>query len=230
MLAYTRAMSSESVADERDIEKKAPPGRRTCARRSAAKMATTHRPGIARKFFFGHVRIARTLLLVAALLPGNSAFAVSGLQEGKPAPAIRAELLDGGKFETRAELGKVIVINFWATWCKPCREEMPALDAFFRAHRDEGLEVIAISIESRGDMGKVAAAMKGFALRAALASEAETQAYGQIWRVPITFVIDRRGVLRIDGWKFSRPLDSAALNRMVIPLLRESRSAALAEK
>ena len=93
-------------------------------------------------------------LLLAGLFLLNVAPAAAELQEGMPAPAVRAELLGGGTFDSAQQRGKVIVLNFWATWCKPCREEMPALDAFYRAHRAEGLDVIAISIEGPGDLAK----------------------------------------------------------------------------
>jgi cytochrome c biogenesis protein CcmG/thiol:disulfide interchange protein DsbE len=171
----------------------------------------------------------QSLLMVAGLLLFNVPFASAELQEGKPAPAVRADLLGGGRFDSESQRGKVIVLNFWASWCKPCREEMPALDSFYRAHRAEGLEVIAISIEGPRDLAKVTDAMKRYSFPAALASGAETQGYGRPWRVPITFVIDRRGVLRFDGWKFAKKLDLPALDRIVVPLLREPRGSGLAE-
>ena len=169
------------------------------------------------------------VLLLAGLFVLNASPAVAELQVGMPAPAVRAELLGGGTFESAKQRGKVIVVNFWASWCKPCREEMPALDAFYRSHRAEGLEVIAISIEGPGDLARVTGAMKDFSFPAALASSAQTEGYGRPWRLPITFVIDRRGVLRFDGFKFAKILDLPTLEKVVTPLLRESRGAVVAE-
>lgn len=172
--------------------------------------------------------IGRFLLISGSLL--LSAFAAAaGLQEGMPAPAIRAELLDGGSFDSAKQQGKVIVLNFWASWCKPCREEMPALDAYYRAHRAEGLELIAINIEGSGEMANVRRALKHFSFPAALASAARTEGYGRIWRLPVTFVIDRRGILRFDGFKFAKALDLPTLEKIVTPLLRDTRDASLAE-
>jgi thiol-disulfide isomerase/thioredoxin len=168
-------------------------------------------------------------LLLSGLLLLNVSAAAAELREGMPAPAVRAELLDGGTFDSVKQRGKVIVLNFWATWCKPCREEMPALDAFYRAHRAEGLEVIAISIEGPGDLAKVKGALKNFSFPAALASGSETEGYGRLSRVPVTFVIDRRGVLRFDGFKFAKMLDLPTLEKIVTPLLRNSRDAVLVE-
>lgn len=163
----------------------------------------------------------RRFVFLAALLGLPVPHAAAALEVGKPAPPIRAELLAGGSFDSKSQRGKVIVVNFWASWCRPCREEMPALDAYYRAHRAQGLEMIAISIEGPGDLGKVRKAMKGFGFPAALASSAQTEGYGQLWRIPITFVIDRRGLLRFDGFKHATALDLPALERIVTPLLRE---------
>ena len=146
-----------------------------------------------------------------------------------PAPAVRAELLDATTFDSAKQRGKVIVLNFWATWCGPCREEMPALDAYYRAHRAEGLELIAISIEGPEDLLKVKRVMKAFSFPAALASGAQIDGYGRLWRIPITFVIDRRGVLRFDGFKIAKALDLPALERIVTPLLRNGSDSAPAK-
>ena len=164
--------------------------------------------------------IASILLSSVLLLLGVSS-AAAELEQGRPAPSFRAELIGGGTFDSANQRGKVIVLNFWATWCKPCREEMPALDAYYRAHRAEGLEVIAISIEGPEDLGKVKNVMKKFSFPAALAAGAQTEDYGRLWRIPITFVIDRRGVLRFNGHKFAKTLDSRMLEKIVTPLLRE---------
>jgi thiol-disulfide isomerase/thioredoxin len=164
--------------------------------------------------------LLRVLFVSGSLLLNVSPAAA--LQEGTPAPPVRAELLGGGTFDSAQERGKVIVLNFWATWCKPCREEMPALDAFYRAHRAEGLEVIAISIEGPEDLAKIKGVLKNFSFPAALAAGGDTAGYGKLSRVPVTFVIDRRGVLQFDGFKFTKPLDQAMLDKIVTPLLRNS--------
>ncbi|MBI4290412.1 MAG: TlpA family protein disulfide reductase [Betaproteobacteria bacterium] len=172
------------------------------------------------------LRALRSILLSCALLLLDIAGASAQIEVGTPAPPFRAELIGGGTFDSASQRGKVIVLNFWATWCKPCREEMPALEAYYRAHRAKGLEVIAISIEGPEDLGKVKNVMKSFSFPAALASGAQTQGYGRLWRIPITFVIDRRGVLRFDGFKFAKTLDSRTLEKIVTPLLREPRATA----
>ena len=109
----------------------------------------------------------KQFLLLSGLLLLNVSPAMAELKEGMPAPVVRAELIDGSTFDSVKQRGKVIVLNFWATWCKPCREEMPALDAFYRAHRAEGLELIAINIEGPGDLARpmATAGFRGFRSR-----------------------------------------------------------------
>ena len=161
-------------------------------------------------------------LLIGVLFAFSLPCAANAVREGEPAPAVRAELLDGGTFDSESRRGKVVVLNLWATWCKPCREEMPALEALYRAHRADGLEVLAVSIEEPGDIGKVKGVMKQFSFPAALASSTRMAGYGRPWRIPITYVIDRRGVLRFDGSRFAGTLDRAAFEKIVVPLLREA--------
>ena len=163
------------------------------------------------------MQLIKCLVLVCLLVINGHAGAIA---EGAPAPALEGKLFDGSRFSLGDYAGKVIVINFWATWCAPCREEMPALDAYYRRHRNEGLEVVAISMDSSRDEAKARELMQAFSFPAAFGREMNAKGYGRIARLPLTFVIDREGMLRKDG-RYGNPLLSAAiLERMVTPLLR----------
>jgi cytochrome c biogenesis protein CcmG/thiol:disulfide interchange protein DsbE len=162
------------------------------------------------------------VVLFALLLALSAQSRAGGPAEGTPAPALRAKLIGGGNFDLASARGKVVVLNFWASWCEPCMQEMPALDAFYRAHQGAGLEVLGISVDSASDLAKVREAAGKVSFPTALIADADTSGYGRIWRIPLTFVIDRRGVLRFSGWKFADKLDYAQLDRFVAPLLRES--------
>jgi peroxiredoxin len=145
--------------------------------------------------------------------------AAQAIEEGKPAPAFTAKLLNGEKF-VAAGSNQVLLINFWATWCQPCRKEMPAMEAYFRKHRDEGFRIVAVSMDDAEDVAKVREFMKAYSFDAALGGDAEFKDYGRIWRLPLSFIIDRHGILRKDGWFGQAGLDEASLEKDITPLLQ----------
>ena len=140
--------------------------------------------------------------------------------EGQSAPALHAKLLDGTAVSLADDLGKVIVVNFWATWCAPCRDEMPALDAYYRAHRDEGLILVALSMDDPKDVAKVREMTKAYSFPVGLAQDADMKGYGRIWHLPLTFVVVRKGILRKDQWYGDPGLNAQMLEHTVTPLLR----------
>jgi peroxiredoxin len=71
----------------------------------------------------------------------------AGLAEGALAPAFRLERLGGTAFDSSTLRGRLVVLNFWATWCPPCVEEMPSLEGLHRALGREGVRVVAVSVD-----------------------------------------------------------------------------------
>ena len=163
------------------------------------------------------------LLLLRSLCTTRPAAAATDLEINRPAPAFTATLLDGTRFDLAAHRGEVVILNFWATWCAPCLEELPAFREFQEAHRNDGLSIVAVSMDDPQLRTRVNRLARDFGFPAAVIAETQAAGYGRIWRLPITFVIDRRGVLRIDGGAGSRKAyDRPALERDIGPLLRET--------
>jgi len=133
-----------------------------------------------------------------------------------------ARTLDGSLFNLAQERGKVVVINVWATWCAPCRLEMPALDAAYRRLHGRGLEMIGLSTDRASDRAKVAQVMAAFAYPAATADQTRAGGLTDTGAVPVTYVIDKTGVIRsiVRGG----PLSRSDLERIVTPLLTETPS------
>jgi thiol-disulfide isomerase/thioredoxin len=156
------------------------------------------------------------LLLILCWIPG---FAAATLAVGEPAPPLEATQLDGAHFSLAANRGKIVIVNFWATWCAPCREEMPVLDAFYKKHQAEGVEVIAISADDPADRKLVNEVMAAFSFPAAMRDDAKYAGYGWLRHIPLTFVIDRQGILRRDAWHAAPKIDAASLDAEVLPLL-----------
>ncbi len=146
------------------------------------------------------------------------------IQEGALAPVYDIQLMSGQRFSPAEGSGKVVVINFWASWCEPCRGEMPALDRYYRKHHEEGLELIAVSMDDPEDVPKAREIMKQYSFSWALIRESRVKGYGRIWRIPLTFVIDRQGILRRDGWFGETGLDEAVLEKTITPLLAAPRA------
>ena len=92
--------------------------------------------------------------------------------------------------------GKVVVVNFWATWCPPCREEMPSMERLYRNYKDKGLVMLAINVDENGKQA-VAQFLKRtpHSFPILLDSDnAAQQAYG-VFRFPESFIIDRNGIV-----------------------------------
>ena len=146
---------------------------------------------------------------------------------GKTAPVAILTTLDGHRISTQDLKGHTVIVTFWATWCEPCREELPLLSRYAAAHRGQGLEVLGISLDDEENLEQVRRIAKGISFPVGLLDQSDVPGYGRIWHIPVSFVIDREGLLRYNGWKVSKPAwDQAGLEREVTPLLSAPESAA----
>ena len=124
-----------------------------------------------------------------------------------------------GAFDLDALRGKVVVLNLWATWCAPCRTEMPALDAFYAKYRGRGLVVFGLSENDAADAAEVQKVMQAFSYPAALAAGASVDGIRMPRVLPITYVIDVKGVIRAKLWPGGTPVTEENLEKAVLPLL-----------
>jgi thiol-disulfide isomerase/thioredoxin len=159
----------------------------------------------------------RRALLAAALALAMNAPAQAASKVGRPAPVFELALLDGGRLSSKSLAGQVVIVHFWATWCAPCRLEMPVLDAWARAH--PGVKLIAVSLDDPVDPKAIRQAVKDFSFIEALA-KGSTLGFDPVLPLPSTFLIDRKGILRKAGWRGTPHLDAAALDAVVAPLLK----------
>ena len=112
------------------------------------------------------------------------------------APALVLTALDGSTFDLAKLRGKVVLVNYWATWCAPCRKEMPKLDAFYRQYHDQGLEIIGISIDFARDYEKMRKVARTVTYPMAVAKAISDDGFGIPKGVPITWIIDVDGKVR----------------------------------
>jgi thiol-disulfide isomerase/thioredoxin len=166
---------------------------------------------------WGGMSHAFSKIIIAFLLATLGSTAMAADKE-----TISAATLDGSRFSLADARGRVVIINFWATWCAPCRAEMPALDTYYRAHHREGLDMLAIALDADGSRKKIAEATSSFAFPVARISDTRIARSAIPRALPATRIYGRDGTLRYDSSAQGRqPLDDAAIERVVTPLLHE---------
>jgi peroxiredoxin len=144
-----------------------------------------------------------SLLIVAALFAvGVGAYvalqppAAPALRNGADAPDFTLPVLGGGPEVSLAGLrGKVVFVNFWATWCAPCRSEAPSLESLHRELQGSDFEILAISIDKPADAAQVEAFQKEFGFSFPIPLDPSKRAYDayQVSGVPETFLVDPTG-------------------------------------
>jgi peroxiredoxin len=147
-----------------------------------------------------------------------SAWGVSALAKpkvGQPAPDFTVTTFGGHTVKLADLKGDVIILNFWATWCAPCREELPLLEAYFETYNKYGFQVLAVATEDSvpPDKLKLLAAK----LRIPFVRRMKGP-YADLRAVPTNFVIDRSGKL---VYAKAGAFDQDGLEDLIIPLLKE---------
>ncbi len=163
--------------------------------------------------------LAKTALFFAACFAMETPAWAATPKVGAPAPALTVRTLDGQDIDLARPSGKVVVVNIWATWCGPCRAEMPMLDAFGRAHAGAAFLLVGVSADRTRDKGEVRKVMSAFSYPAALLSEARVDKLDEPRVLPLTYVIDKGGVVRAVMGGTGSPVTSRRLEDVVGPLL-----------
>jgi peroxiredoxin len=139
------------------------------------------------------------LALAVALPEAAGADAFKELELIRPSRALAAADftvpgLTGQSLRLSEFKGKVVLLNFWATWCPPCKEEMPSMERLYRRDKDKGFTILAVSIDGGGP-APVAAFVKKLSLTFPIGLDPKLDVANQyaVRGLPATFLIDRRG-------------------------------------
>lgn len=143
--------------------------------------------------------ITAALLILAvtmAACSGPESAASQGISVGNRARDFTLESLDGGKVSLSDYKDQVVLVNLWATWCPPCRAEIPDLEAAYRAHKDEGFVVLGVNVEES------AQAIEPFVADLDMTYPVLLDERGQVMNdyralgLPISLLVDREGVIQ----------------------------------
>ncbi len=147
------------------------------------------------------------------------------LKEGQPAPGVTLLTLDGGGASLTDHRDKLVVLNFWATWCQPCTVEMPSLEALWQRYRDRGLIVVAVSVDRVAPKALLEPYVRNLKLTFPILLDPESKTSDR-WRVtalPATFLVRPGG--EVAGMAMgAREWNSDEMRALVERLLPHSRA------
>ncbi len=137
-----------------------------------------------------------------------------------PAPDFTLNDVDGKRFNLAENRGRVVLINFWGTWCGPCRPELPHLQKLHETLKDQPFDVLGLALNEDGEekglkerSGKI-----GLTYRQAVCTREIQHAYGEVTEVPITYLIDKKGNIR---YRWENSQDYSTFSHAIQRLLKE---------
>lgn len=142
---------------------------------------------------FLFLSVAMLLVILFALFPVRSE-----KKSEEFAPSFSLPSVGSGQMVKLSDLkGKIVLVNFWATWCAPCLSEMPAFQEIYERYRDQGLEVVAISVDEPENLSKIKKVVADFGLSFSVLHDTDSEVFYEygVLGVPETFFIDKQGKL-----------------------------------
>ena len=168
---------------------------------------------------FGHKEQAVKVKQEKSEVAMKEMIARNGIEIGKSAPDFELTKLDGTNVKLSDLKGKKVILNFWATWCGPCQQEMPDMEAFYKEHK-ENVEILAInytSSEKGGGEEKVSnfAKEKGITFPILLDKNIDVTTAYKVITIPTSYFIDTKGVIQD---KFIGPMTQKEMEKRVAKL------------
>jgi peroxiredoxin len=168
-------------------------------------------------------RVHRTIPLIAALA-SVMLLSTTGFTEipngAKKAPDFTLKSATGGNVKLSELRGRVVLVNFWATWCTPCKEELPYFNKLYGRYRSVGLEVLGVNIDKVSSQASQMRDALGLSFPVLFDPAGKTSDLYQIRSMPTTFVVAKDGTLRHVHWGFG-PADPDRYESEIRALLKE---------
>jgi peroxiredoxin len=115
---------------------------------------------------------------------------------GGPAPDFHLDQLNGPTSKMSDYRGKVVLLNFWASWCAPCKKEMPEIQAAYEALKDQGFVVLALNFGEEAQIAEKLVRKMGLTFPVLLDTEVEVAERHRVVSLPVTFFIDPNGIIK----------------------------------
>ncbi len=132
--------------------------------------------------------------ILSLLFVGQIACAQPMLPKTEKAPNFKLKTQTGKVLELSKLKGKVVAVNFWATWCGPCVKEIPGFMEVYKQYKDKGLEIVGVSLDPKGwDVVRPYLERSKINYPIVVGDMALAEAYGGIDAIPATFIIDKKG-------------------------------------
>ena len=154
-----------------------------------------------------------TLVVLGGFIP--AAWAIG---EGTLAPEIGLKDVSGRPVSIASLKGKVVLVDFWASWCTPCREELPVLESLYKKYRSRGFEVVGVNLDQRADNVHRFLGAVPLSFRVVHDGGGAVATRYSPAKMPSSFLIDRRGIIRHVHAGFRRT-DGPALEQQIAALL-----------
>jgi thiol-disulfide isomerase/thioredoxin len=145
----------------------------------------------------------RTFIALLACVSTLLSFSAVADIVGQPAPDFALRSMKGPPMRLSEHLGEVVIINFWATWCGPCRQEMPLLDELYGKYQRAGLVLLSVNIDEAAEPAIEMAQTLNVSYPVLFDTRKEVSRAYDVSAMPVTVLVDRAGVVRYvsEGYK-----------------------------
>ncbi|MCM3568113.1 TlpA disulfide reductase family protein [Neobacillus mesonae] len=158
---------------------------------------------------------AQSQIEVQKSKPVNSKSVEIGFEEGNKAPDFGLQTLDGKNIKLSDMEGKKVILNFWATWCPPCKAEMPHMQEFYQEQKSHNVKILAVNLTTaEKDANNIAKFVKDYGLTfpILLDQNGEIGNSYQAFTIPTSYIIDTKGIIRK---KIIGPMDKEMMTELI---------------